>query len=223
MRKLSDKQKKFCKHYAKDGNGRQAAIKAGYSEKTAKQIANQNLTKVYLKDEIDRQRKIIEKEAIKNGEIITPVELMESYTRDILFDPINLVNDEGRMLPLHKVPKEARMSLTGIEVKETFKTGVNKKTKLLNRETKYKFPTKNQPRDSVAKIFRLMQPNGSGKEIMHEFLVEFFAKITGVNINIQQNNTIIDGDTYQKVIGQLMNAVAAGPRGLPEKPEVIDV
>ena len=46
-KKLTVKQKRFAKLYAGEmkGNGTQAAIQAGYSEKTARQIAQENLTK----------------------------------------------------------------------------------------------------------------------------------------------------------------------------------
>ena len=50
--KLSDKQKMFCKEYIVDLNATQACIRAGYSEKTAKQIGCENLSKPYLQDEI---------------------------------------------------------------------------------------------------------------------------------------------------------------------------
>ena len=45
MGKLTPKQKRFCEEYAIDLNGKQAAIRAGYSEGAAKQIASENLTK----------------------------------------------------------------------------------------------------------------------------------------------------------------------------------
>jgi phage terminase small subunit len=40
----------FCNEYLVDLNATQAAIRAGYSKKTAKQIADENLTKPYLVD-----------------------------------------------------------------------------------------------------------------------------------------------------------------------------
>ena len=43
--KLTPKQKDFCEQYVVDLNGKQAAIRAGYSAKTAKEIACENLTK----------------------------------------------------------------------------------------------------------------------------------------------------------------------------------
>lgn len=46
--KLTLRQKKFCEYYASSGNGTQSAIKAGYSKKTARQIADENLSKPYV-------------------------------------------------------------------------------------------------------------------------------------------------------------------------------
>lgn len=46
--KLTARQEKFCREYVVDYNAAQAAIRAGYSEKTAKQIGQQNLTKLDL-------------------------------------------------------------------------------------------------------------------------------------------------------------------------------
>lgn len=64
MDKLTEKQKRFCDEYLIDLNGTQAAIRAGYSEKTAKQIANENLTKPYLREYIDKRLAEKEKELI---------------------------------------------------------------------------------------------------------------------------------------------------------------
>ena len=57
---MTERQKRFCDYYIQTGNGTEAAIKAGYSEKTAKQIANENLTKPYLKNYIDEQLQKLE-------------------------------------------------------------------------------------------------------------------------------------------------------------------
>jgi len=42
---LTDKQEAFCREYLIDLNGTQSAIRAGYSKKTARSIADENLTK----------------------------------------------------------------------------------------------------------------------------------------------------------------------------------
>jgi phage terminase small subunit len=56
---MNARQKKFCDEYLIDCNATQAAIRAGYSQKTAKQIGQENLTKPDLKAYIDEQLEIL--------------------------------------------------------------------------------------------------------------------------------------------------------------------
>ena len=55
MRKLTPKQRKFADQYILTGNARQSAIKAGYSEKTASEIASENLNKPNIVEYIEKQ------------------------------------------------------------------------------------------------------------------------------------------------------------------------
>ena len=50
--KLTAKQEMFCKEYIIDLNATQAAIRAGYSENTAKEIGCENLTKPNIQEYI---------------------------------------------------------------------------------------------------------------------------------------------------------------------------
>lgn len=52
---MTEKQKRFCDFYIETGNATQAAIKAGYSEKTAAAIGAENLIKPNLKTYIDER------------------------------------------------------------------------------------------------------------------------------------------------------------------------
>jgi phage terminase small subunit len=52
--KLTAKQQAFIKEYLIDLNSTQAAIRAGYSENTAKEIGYENLTKPHIKEAIDK-------------------------------------------------------------------------------------------------------------------------------------------------------------------------
>jgi phage terminase small subunit len=52
MTKLNAKQIRFCEEYLIDLNATQAAIRADYSEKTAKQIGSENLSKPYIAEYI---------------------------------------------------------------------------------------------------------------------------------------------------------------------------
>jgi phage terminase small subunit len=52
---MTEKQKMFIKEYLKDLNATQAAIRAGYSEDSAKVIGCENLTKPYIAEEIEKE------------------------------------------------------------------------------------------------------------------------------------------------------------------------
>ncbi len=64
MKKLTPKQKAFADEYIKSGNATQAALKAGYSPKTAYSIGNENLKKPEISNYINERLKQIENEKI---------------------------------------------------------------------------------------------------------------------------------------------------------------
>ena len=59
---LTQKQRRFIDEYIISGNATQAAIKAGYSKKTARKIGQENLTKPDIKAEIDKRNAEIRSE-----------------------------------------------------------------------------------------------------------------------------------------------------------------
>ena len=61
MSKLTDKQERFCEEYVIDWNATRAAIAAGYSENTAKEIGCENLTKPNIKEHIEEIQKDLAK------------------------------------------------------------------------------------------------------------------------------------------------------------------
>lgn len=67
-RKLTEKQQLFVIEYVKDCNATQAAIRAGYSKKTAKSIATENLSKPYLKEAIRQLLDKMKKESIASAD-----------------------------------------------------------------------------------------------------------------------------------------------------------
>ena len=69
MAKLTPKQDAFVKAYLLNGgNATQAAISAGYSEKTAKSIGQENLTKPHVKEAIKEHQKKTQKDFIWSKE-----------------------------------------------------------------------------------------------------------------------------------------------------------
>ena len=97
---LTAKQKKFCLEYAKSENATQAAIKAGYSKKTARSVGNENLTKPDIQSELERVSKKTKKAAdakIKNS-IADAAEIqsiLSAILRGDITEEAIVVEDEG--------------------------------------------------------------------------------------------------------------------------------
>ncbi|AGR47448.1 terminase small subunit [Brevibacillus phage Abouo] len=73
--KLTPKQQAFADYYIQIGNATEAARKAGYSDKTAKEVGYENLTKPHIKAYID------ERMAVKDAErIASQDEVLEFLT-----------------------------------------------------------------------------------------------------------------------------------------------
>lgn len=64
MAKMTAKQQRFCDEYLIDLNATQAAIRAGYSPKTAGVIGTENLKKTIIKEYIEKRMAEKEKELI---------------------------------------------------------------------------------------------------------------------------------------------------------------
>lgn len=73
-KKLTSKEEAFIQNYISNGfNGTKAAISAGYSENSSRQIADQNLSKLHISERIDEYKK---EQANKND--VTIKEIIEN-------------------------------------------------------------------------------------------------------------------------------------------------
>jgi len=92
---LTDKQKMFCKEYIVNLNATQAAIKAGYSKKTATETGYENLRKPHVQKEIQQ---LMNKRA-KNAEI-SAQNVLESILeiRETCTAKVELVSKTGDIL-----------------------------------------------------------------------------------------------------------------------------
>lgn len=74
MQKLSAKQEQFCREYLVDLNATQAAIRAGYSPKTANRIASENLSKPDVMERVaELKRERADKVAVTAADVLKGV------------------------------------------------------------------------------------------------------------------------------------------------------
>ena len=78
MAEMTPKQKMFCDEYLIDLNATQAAIRAGYSKKTAQQIGTENLAKPLIKEYIAARM------AEKQAKLIADQDEVLQYLTDVL-------------------------------------------------------------------------------------------------------------------------------------------
>ncbi len=94
MSDLTPKQEAFCTEYMIDLNATQAAIRAGYSEDTARQIASQNLSKVNVADRIAElqaersNRTLVDADYVIKG-------LLEVHKRCLQAEPVMVRGEDG--------------------------------------------------------------------------------------------------------------------------------
>ena len=115
-RKLTTKQKIFSDEYLKSGNAKEAAIKAGYSPKTAKSIGQENLTKPDLKAYIDAKMAEIESHKIADAK-----EVLEFYTK-VLRDEV-----------VEEVPMSTADDVVVIKKKPSFKDKITASKEIMKR------------------------------------------------------------------------------------------
>ncbi|MEQ5179127.1 terminase small subunit [Proteus genomosp. 6] len=114
---LTDKQEMFCREYLVDLNATQAAIRAGYSEKTARSVGNENLTK----PDIEKRIQELMNDRSERLEITADYVLNRLVEIDQM-DVLDILNDNGGIKPIHEWPKVWRTSLSGMDLAEMFES-----------------------------------------------------------------------------------------------------
>jgi len=108
--KLTVKQQAFINEYIRNkGNATRAAIKAGYSEDTARYIGAENLTKPHIKAEIDKRLKTANKKKVAQGDEV--LEWLTKFARGLVKEETVVVltdktfDDDGKLTNITTKPE----------------------------------------------------------------------------------------------------------------------
>jgi phage terminase small subunit len=115
MGKLNDKQHRFVDEYIIDLNATQAAIRAGYSPRTAEWQGPQLLGKPHVSEAI---QKAIERRS-RRTEINADYVLNRLVEIDQM-DCLDILDDDGGLKPVRDWPKIWRQFISGFDVSEIF-------------------------------------------------------------------------------------------------------
>lgn len=134
---LSPKQLCFCNEYLVDFNATQAAIRAGYSKKTAKEQGYKQFTKVHIREKL---QELIQKQTVRTQ--IDADKVIKEISRVALADVRLAFNKDGTLKAIHDIPEDLGRAISGIEVEETYEgtgkdrvwTGYVKKIKFWSKD-----------------------------------------------------------------------------------------
>ena len=116
---LTAKKLAFCEEYLKDLNATQAAIRAGYSEKTAASQAARLLINVNI------QSKIAELKQERSQRVQIDADWVLQQLKDIHnLDVIDILDNYGNFKKIVDWPKPWRMYLSGFDLQELIKDDV---------------------------------------------------------------------------------------------------
>jgi len=136
------KQRVFVKEYLVDLNAAAAALRAGYSKKTAYRMGSENLHKPHIAAAIAAAlEKRAKKTGVKAADVLTQLNDMRTA------DYADLIGDDGAYLPIKEWPLIWRQMVSGVETKETF----NKEGEKIGEVVKIKFADRTRVIELVGK------------------------------------------------------------------------
>ena len=110
---MTPKQSLFVQEYLVDANATQAAVRAGYSKRTARSIGEENLTKPDIAAAIEDA--MLER-AARTG--VTADRVIQELANLAFFDPADIYDANGALKSINDIPPAARSAIAGLEIAE---------------------------------------------------------------------------------------------------------
>lgn len=167
---LNERQKRFCNEYVIDLNATQAAIRAGYSEKTARSIGQRQLTKVDIQQFISEIQKKLQQ---KTG--ITQERVLQEFARIAFANAATLYDEDGNLIEIHKLNPDQSAIIAGVDVMNEWSKDKKDKKVIAGQTKRIKLWNKNAALDSLAKHLGMFEKDNAQKKFDIDFTK---AKIT---------------------------------------------
>lgn len=148
-KRMSEQRRVFVQEYLKDKHATNAAIRAGYSAHTAKQIGSRLLQDPEIRAAVDAAEDAhLEKVAAETG--ISIQRVLTEVARLAFFDPRKLFKPDGSPLPINELDDDTAAALAGLEVLEEFE-GKGEDRVFVGYTKKYKVSDKNSALEKLMK------------------------------------------------------------------------
>jgi phage terminase small subunit len=146
---LSPQQERFCQEFIIDDHATNAAIRAGYSEKSAAAQASRLLTSAKIMARLDELRASQKKRLQISADTILK-NLYDIATADIT----EAFDDYGGLKPFKEIPENVRKSISSLEVNELF-SGQGDQKMAIGLNKKLRFWDKNRANELLGKHLKL--------------------------------------------------------------------
>jgi len=169
---LTEKQIRFCDEYLVDLNGTQAAIRAGYSQKTAYSIGCENLIKPEIQTFLQEKRL-----QLANSLQITQERVIQEYAKVAFGDIRKFYTVDGSLKSIHDLDDAAAGALAGVETFDERVSDPDSEEVVTSGQTKkIKTYDKIKALDSICKVLGFNAPEKRDIRHNQKILVEVVRK-----------------------------------------------
>lgn len=165
---LEPRQERFCQEYVKDLNGTQAAIRAGYSPKTANEQSSQLLARLNISARVKELQAVVAEQAQ-----VDAVQILRELSRLGYTDLRGLYKEDGTIKDPKDWSDEIAHAVAGVEVTELFEGSGADRT-WIGYTKKVKFWDKTKALELLGKHKKLFtdKVEHSGKLTLEDLLDE---------------------------------------------------
>jgi len=161
-KKLSPKEAAFCNHYLESFNGSESAKAVGYAPSGARAQASKLLSKPNIQQHLQKMTAKAAEEAV-----ITAKRTLDELAAVVYQDVADLIDDDGRVIPLSAMPDHARRAISYFEIREDADGG---------RVTKVRLHPKNQAILMAMKYLGLLLEREQRNEAKSEAMLKAIAR-----------------------------------------------
>lgn len=151
---LNEKQKRFCQEYIQDYNGAQAAIRAGYSEGTAKEQASRLLTNVNVQEYLSSLQKEQQERTGINADMV-----IKELAKIAFSDISRVFTADNAIKPMVHIEPEDSAAIQAMDIAE-----IKMEDMVIGETKKIKMYDKLRALDSLAKHFGIYEKDNKQKE-----------------------------------------------------------
>lgn len=159
-KQLTPQQEKFAREYLIDRNATQAAIRAGYSPKTARQQGQRLLSHVALQQVVQQAAHKAAKQVSKSisGLEVSVERILKERARLAFFDPRKMFDEHGQPLPVASLDDDTAACIAGYELDPEKFT------------TKVKLASKDASLTALEKHLGMYSDNEKGNAVLNIFI-----------------------------------------------------